>query len=125
MRESLEGGGASSKRFQSGEGAAGELSPAALAKEGSRIIERAKGFALLDERGRAMSSPELADYLRKRGSTDFVIGGAYGVSDDVRKAASDTISLSRMTLTHEMARLLFTEQLYRACTIIRGMRYHH
>ena len=106
-------------------GASGAISADGLAREGKRITEKSGGYVLLDERGRQMSSPELAAYLGKRSAVDFVLGGAYGVSDEVRARASDTISLSSMTLTHEMARLLFAEQLYRACTIIRGMRYHH
>ncbi len=106
-------------------GASGGLSAEGLAREGRRIAGKSGGYVLLDERGRQLSSPELASYLGKHPSVDFVLGGAYGVSDEVRKGAGDTISLSQMTLTHEMARLLFTEQLYRACTIIRGMRYHH
>ena len=106
-------------------GASGGISPEGLLREGRRIIGRSGGYVLLDERGRKMTSSELADFLRQRPSVDFVLGGAYGVSDEVRANARDTISLSSMTLTHEMARLLFTEQLYRACTIISGMRYHH
>ncbi len=53
------------------------------------------------------------------------MGGALGVSDEVREKASDTIALSKMTLTHEMTRLVFLEQLYRAMTIIKGKNYHY
>lgn len=101
------------------------ISPEGLKREGRRITERATGYTLLDERGRALSSTGLADFLRDRASADFVIGGAYGVSDEVKAAARDTLCLSQMTLTHEMARVLLLEQLYRAFTIIRGTGYHH
>lgn len=55
----------------------------------------------------------------------FIIGGPYGFSADVYSRADEKISLSRMTFSHQMVRLIFTEQLYRACTIIRGESYHH
>jgi 23S rRNA (pseudouridine1915-N3)-methyltransferase len=55
----------------------------------------------------------------------FVVGGAFGFSDEVIQRAADKISLSRMTFSHQMSRLIFTEQLYRACTIIKGESYHH
>lgn len=103
----------------------GMCSAPAIKSEGRRILEKTSGYVLLDERGREMGSAELAQFLRDRRAVDFVIGGPYGVSDEVRAGAKETLALSRMTLTHEMARLLFAEQLYRACTIIRGMRYHH
>jgi len=97
----------------------------AVAREGERILRQAGPFVLLDEKGRPMTSTGLAEYLRDRGKVEFVLGGAHGVSDEVRRAASDAVSLSPMTLTHEMARLLFLEQLYRAMTIIAGRGYHH
>ena len=55
----------------------------------------------------------------------FIIGGPYGFSPDVYSRANENISLSRMTFSHQMVRLIFTEQLYRACTIIKGEPYHH
>jgi len=96
-----------------------------LRKEGEKILRQTESYVLLDERGREMSSVELAEALRDRPRTDFVVGGPYGVSDEVRRAASETLSLSRMTLAHEMARLLLLEQLYRAATILKGGGYHH
>ena len=103
----------------------GKAREKALQEEGRRILKQAQAYVLLDERGRELSSEELAGFLRERGSLDFVIGGPYGVSDEVRTHAGDTISLSRMTFTHEMVRVLFLEQLYRAMTIIKGKEYHH
>ncbi|MGD2080254.1 MAG: 23S rRNA (pseudouridine(1915)-N(3))-methyltransferase RlmH [Nitrospirota bacterium] len=96
-----------------------------LRKEGDRILKQTSSYVLLDEGGTELSSVELAERLRDRGRADFVIGGAYGVSAEVREAASETLSLSRMTLTHEMARVLLLEQLYRAMTILKGGGYHH
>ncbi len=85
---------------------------------------------LLDEKGKEFTSREFAAYYDKRilslpGNLVFVIGGPYGFSQEVYDRANDKISLSRMTLTHEMVRLFFVEQLYRAMTILRGEPYHH
>lgn len=84
---------------------------------------------VLDETGERMTSRQFAEYLRKTfdaGDTaEFVIGGAYGLSDEVRKGAKKIIRLSDMTFTHETARLIFLEQLYRAVQIVKGTGYHH
>jgi 23S rRNA (pseudouridine1915-N3)-methyltransferase len=85
---------------------------------------------LLDERGQASNSLEFAAFLEKQqyGSYKtlvFVIGGAYGFSQELYQRADHTLSLSKMTFSHQMVRLLFLEQLYRAFTIIRGEPYHH
>lgn len=85
---------------------------------------------LLDEKGNQYSSLGFADYIEKhliRGTRNliFVIGGPYGFSQDVYNRSDLLISLSQMTLTHEMVRLFFIEQLYRAFTIIKGENYHH
>ncbi len=85
---------------------------------------------LLDERGKEYSSMEFAAYLQGRMSAGlkrvvFVVGGPYGFSPEMYERAAHKISLSRMTLTHELIRLLFVEQLYRAMTILRGESYHH
>lgn len=93
--------------------------------EGRRILSATGSFMLCDERGREFSSPEFAAYLGGVERVDIVIGGAFGVSDDVRKHARECIALSRMTFTHEMARLILMEQLFRAATILKGKGYHH
>ena len=95
-------------------------------KEGERILKLRTPYVLLDEKGRQMSSPEFARFIERGGAVQsFVLGGAYGVSERVKTQARSTISLSSMTLTHEMARLFFVEQLYRAYTIIHKRGYHH
>ena len=86
--------------------------------------------ALLDERGKMFTSSEFASYLQKRmlsGSKRlvFVVGGPYGFSQEVYDRANDKISLSKMTCPHDLIRLIFTEQLYRAFTILAGEPYHH
>lgn len=86
---------------------------------------------LLDERGRQLSSPELGAMINDRARAGswkrlvFVIGGPYGFDDEARARANFTLSLSRMTLPHELARVMLLEQLYRAWTILRGEKYHH
>lgn len=85
---------------------------------------------LLDEKGTTLTSQQFADFLDKKalGSVNnlvFVVGGPYGFHESVYRRANDKISLSRMTFSHQMVRLFFTEQLYRAYTIIRGEPYHH
>lgn len=85
---------------------------------------------LLDEKGREYTSREFADFqtsMMNRGVERlvYVIGGPYGFSQKVYDRADGKISLSRMTFSHEMARLFFCEQLYRAMTILRGEPYHH
>ena len=84
---------------------------------------------LLDERGQSMTSKQFAVFIGKAADMGtpltFIIGGAYGVSDRVREVVRGSIRLSDMTLTHEMARLFFLEQLYRASEIGRGSGYHH
>jgi len=85
---------------------------------------------LLDERGRQFSSVEFASYMEKlmgsgRKRMVFVIGGPYGFSEDVYARADARLSLSRMTFNHEMVRMFFVEQIYRAMTILRGEPYHH
>lgn len=86
-------------------------------------------MVLLDEHGTEYRSMEFAKWIEKRrnGGRDlvFVIGGPYGFSPDVYNRADALISLSRMTFSHQMVRLIFVEQLYRACTIIKGEPYHH
>ena len=85
---------------------------------------------LLDENGTEFTSVQFANYINKRSVTSsanlvFVVGGPYGFDQLVYQRANDKISLSRMTFSHQMVRLFFTEQLYRAFTIIKGEPYHH
>lgn len=94
-----------------------------------RLIQPSDTVVLLDEHGAERTSMEMGAWLQKKQQTArrlvFVIGGPYGFSDAVYKRSDEKISLSRMTFSHQMVRLIFTEQLYRACTIIKGESYHH
>lgn len=92
-------------------------------------VEKDDFVVLLDERGREMTSPELAEFVaaRQQAATKrlaFVIGGFAGVSDEVRRRANMQLSLSRMTFPHELARVVLTEQIYRAFTLLGGLPYH-
>lgn len=85
---------------------------------------------ILDERGLEFTSTEFASFIQKIMSSGkkravFVVGGPYGFSKDVYSRADSKISMSKMTFTHEMVRLFFTEQIYRAMTILRNEPYHH
>lgn len=102
-------------------------------EEGKYILDKIHPqsfLILLDEKGKEFSSPEFAQYISKKlqtGSKDlvFLIGGAFGFSEAVYQRANDKIALSQMTFTHQMVRLVFTEQLYRAFSILKGEKYHH
>jgi 23S rRNA (pseudouridine1915-N3)-methyltransferase len=102
-------------------------------KEGEMILkklEESDFLVLLDERGKQYSSPELAEQLntwQQQSSRRlvFLIGGAYGFSDAVYARAQGKISLSRLTFSHQMVRLFFAEQLYRAFAILNNLPYHH
>lgn len=84
---------------------------------------------LLDEHGQEMRSLDFAQWLQKRLSSGrrlvFVIGGPYGFAPSVYHRADEKVSLSQMTYSHQLVRVIMAEQLYRACTIIRGEPYHH
>lgn len=103
----------------------GKLLKMALDKEAERILKQTESFALLDVKGRQVSSEEFASFLKDKASIDFVMGGAYGVSGEVKKKARDILSLGAMTFTHEMTRLIVLEQIYRAMMINRKRGYHH
>ena len=94
-----------------------------------RQLQTSDTVVLLDEHGKEMTSVQYAKWLQQRTMNSrrlvFVIGGPYGFSPAVYSRADEKISLSPMTLSHPMVRLIFTEQLYRACTIIKGEPYHH
>lgn len=78
----------------------------------------------MDERGDGLSSAEFAKLLAGNGSISFVIGGADGLGPEIRRLAQRKVRLSRMTFTHEMARMLLAEQIYRGLSILRGKPYH-
>jgi len=107
------------------------VGPDQVTKEGERILDNLNQnsfVVLLDVKGRSCSSPELAGELEKwqnRGlkEVSFVIGGANGISPAVAQRADISLSLSFLTFTHEMARVVLLEQLYRAFTIIKGFPY--
>ena len=102
-------------------------------KEGELIlsyVEPSHHLILLDERGKEYTSIAFADALQKKMNTGikqltFVIGGPYGFSQAVYQRANSKLSLSKLTFSHQMIRLFFVEQLYRAFTILRNEPYHH
>ncbi|MCP4424107.1 MAG: 23S rRNA (pseudouridine(1915)-N(3))-methyltransferase RlmH [Chloroflexi bacterium] len=103
----------------------------AVAKEGEALLRAAKGarrLIALTENGRQMDSPRLARYLMRQvqlyGRIAFLIAGPLGFSDDVLIQCDEQLSLSPMTFPHELARVILLEQLYRACTILNGEKYH-
>ena len=102
-------------------------------REGELILKTLKPddyLVLLDEAGKEFTSVEFASYLEKKMQVIpkrlvFVIGGPYGFSNEVYKTAKEKVSLSQMTFSHQMIRLIMVEQIYRALTIIKGEPYHH
>ena len=113
---------------------AGKLSKKELKeKEGKVILASIKNsdyVILLDDKGLELSSTGFAEFLNKKmvSSTNelvFIVGGAFGFSESVYKRANTKLSLSKMTFSHQMVRLIFKEQLYRAFTILKGEKYHH
>ena len=102
-------------------------------KEAGLLLEKmgsASFTVLLDERGKEFSSTEFAGFLQKTmnaGTRElfFIIGGAYGVAESIKQRADISISLSRMTFTHQFIRMILAEQLYRAMTILKNEPYHN
>ncbi|MEE0925983.1 MAG: 23S rRNA (pseudouridine(1915)-N(3))-methyltransferase RlmH [Bacteroidales bacterium] len=102
-------------------------------KEAELILKhsaKADKVVLLDEKGKEYSSVEFSKYLSKQMNASvktlaFVVGGAFGFSEKVYSQANEKLSISKMTFSHQMIRLLFVEQLYRAFTIIKGEPYHN
>lgn len=94
-----------------------------------KLLQPSDTVVLLDEHGEEMRSVVFAKWLQGKQFNArrlvFVIGGPYGFSQGVYDRATELVSLSKMTFSHQMVRLIFTEQLYRACTIIKGEPYHH
>jgi 23S rRNA (pseudouridine1915-N3)-methyltransferase len=103
------------------------------AREGKQLLKalnRDDYLVLLDERGKEFTTQGFASWLKGRMLAAnkrlvFAIGGSWGFSDEVKAAAGCALSLSKMTFTHQLVRLVFAEQLYRAFTVIRGEPYHH
>jgi 23S rRNA (pseudouridine1915-N3)-methyltransferase len=101
--------------------------------EGKQILKTLQPndyVILLDAKGKEFTSPEFAHFIEKKGLMGlkrliFVVGGPYGFSEDMYNRADEKVSLSKMTFTHEMVRLVFMEQLYRAMTILNNEPYHH
>jgi len=104
-----------------------------MAREAELILKQVTGdqyVVLLDEKGKEMRSTAFAAMLNQRfisgGKTlTFILGGAYGVDDKIKNRADYILSLSPMTFPHQLVRLVFAEQLYRALTILRNEAYHH
>jgi 23S rRNA (pseudouridine1915-N3)-methyltransferase len=110
------------------------LSEAALRKkEGESILamlQKDDYLVVLDENGTMLTSPGLAELLQKRANDSirnlvFLIGGAYGIDDEVLRRGNLKWSLSKLVFPHQMVRLILAEQLYRACSILRNEKYHH
>ena len=102
-------------------------------KEGQLILgklENSDHVILLDDKGKLFSSIQFSEFLQQKMNSGlkslvFVIGGAYGFSNEVYQRANSKLSLSIMTFSHQMVRLIFKEQLYRGFSILRGEKYHH
>ena len=102
-------------------------------KEGQLIlgkIDNNEHIILLDDKGKYYSSIEFAHLLQQKMNSGlkslvFVVGGAFGFSDEVYQRSNGKLSLSKMTFSHQMVRLIFKEQLYRGFSILRGEKYHH
>ena len=102
-------------------------------QEGKEILAKVSSgeqIVLLDENGTIFSSVQFADFMQQKFNQGgkgivFVVGGAYGFSEEVYKATVSKISLSKMTFSHQMIRMIFFEQLYRSMTILKGEPYHH
>ena len=95
-----------------------------------RSLQAGDYVVLLDEHGSERSSMDFAAWMQKKMSAGpkrlvFIVGGPYGFSENVHKRGNEEISLSRMTLSHQMVRMFFVEQIYRAMTILNGEPYHH
>ena len=112
----------------------GKLSENELKKKEGQLIlgklENSDHVILLDDKGKSYSSIDFANFLQQKMNNSFkslvfIIGGAFGFSDEVYQRAGSKLSLSKMTFSHQMIRLIFKEQLYRGFSILRGEKYHH
>lgn len=100
------------------------------AEQQKKYLTKSDFIILLDENGKEYSSEKFAQFLEHKMQIGiknpvFVVGGAFGFTDEIRKMAEQSVSLSKMTFPHQLVRLIFLEQLYRAFTIIRKEKYHH
>lgn len=102
-------------------------------REGEQILKSLQAgdyIVLLDEHGSERTSMDFASWMQKKMAAGpkrlvFIVGGPYGFSDAIHQKGNEEISLSRMTLSHQMIRMFFVEQIYRAMTILNGEPYHH
>ena len=99
-------------------------------KKVNQVLKKSDYIVLLDEGGKEFSSLKFSEWMNKKfvsvnSDLVFIVGGAFGFHPELKERASESISLSKMTFTHQMARLFFTEQLYRAMTILKNEPYHH
>ena len=100
------------------------------AKQVISVLQPEDILILLDERGKQITSPQLAQLIQQKANESarrivFLIGGAFGVDETVFKRANHTLSLSLLVFPHMLVRLIIVEQVYRACTILRNEKYHH
>ena len=100
------------------------------AKQITNALQPDDILILLDERGKQLSSPQLAQLIQQKANESarrivFLIGGAFGVDESIFKRANHIISLSLFVFPHMLVRLIIAEQVYRACTILRNEKYHH
>lgn len=100
------------------------------AKQIRQVLQPGDFLVLLDERGKQLSSVELAGFVEQKAGAGvkrlvFLVGGAFGVDDTIAQQAVFTWSLSKLVFPHMLVRLILAEQVYRACTIIRNEKYHH
>ena len=101
--------------------------------EGFLFLDKIKNddyLILLDEKGVQMTSKDFSEFINNKSINSsknivFIIGGAFGFSDELYERSNFKMSLSKMTFSHQMVRMIFLEQLYRACTILKGEPYHH
>ena len=94
------------------------------------LLQPGDVLVALDEKGKQISSEQLAVFIQKKGNEStkkiiFLIGGAYGLDEKVKKRADLILSLSTLVFPHQLVRLILAEQIYRACTIIKNEKYHH
>jgi 23S rRNA (pseudouridine1915-N3)-methyltransferase len=113
--------------------AKGKLKEQVMQAEADKVLTMLKPgdhLVLLDENGQYFNSSQFAVWINKKftsisGDLVFLIGGAYGFHESLKIRAKESVALSQMTFTHQMVRLIFVEQLYRAMTILKNEPYHH